>query len=233
MIDKRMKPWLLEVNHSPSLLCESPFDKELKDSLITGAMKIMDFDPSFKKKTIAYERARTMRRISGQGDCDSQCTKLWSAGRESEIAAATQWRLIYPIPSKPELQQTYDEVMAAIQRLPIDGAAETTACLRRREAIQSALQEKEKKQEEAPKKTKQVAPATPPRPLLVSRTPRSQLLLREAKLLKLRAEAKREQAARLQGEAPPVAQIPAKGSVTRFPKLPGFAAHELVFGVDP
>jgi tubulin polyglutamylase TTLL6/13 len=118
MLDKKMKPWLLEVNHSPSLLCESPFDKDLKDTLITDALRILDLDPAFKKKTIAYERARTVQRISGQSS-DSHTGKLFNPERESEIARETQWRQIYPIREDPSLQLLYESVLEAANQLPM------------------------------------------------------------------------------------------------------------------
>ena len=40
LIDDTLKPWLLEVNHSPSLACDTPLDKDLKDSLLSDTMRL-------------------------------------------------------------------------------------------------------------------------------------------------------------------------------------------------
>ena len=42
MIDDQFKPWLIEVNHSPSFTCDTPFDMELKYQLIYGAIDLLD-----------------------------------------------------------------------------------------------------------------------------------------------------------------------------------------------
>lgn len=235
MLDKKLKPWLLEVNHSPSLLCESPFDKELKDNLITGAMRIMDLDPYFKKKVLAQEHQQTLQRMYGTKPTEgSDKPKVfYSPEKETEIASTTGWRKIYPIPENLELQCMYDEVLEASKSLSVDGSNETAASRNRREKIQSQLREKEKdhpkeptKQKEHPiesikeddqdesesslssekpkpikKKSKIASSSKPGQPKIISKTPRSQLLLREAKLAKLRSDSKREQANMLQGYA--------------------------------
>jgi len=34
MIDRKLKPWLLEVNHAPSLATDSAFDMKVKKKLV-------------------------------------------------------------------------------------------------------------------------------------------------------------------------------------------------------
>ena len=43
LIDANFKPWLLEVNHNPSLTCDTPFDRELKGSVVRGALELVEF----------------------------------------------------------------------------------------------------------------------------------------------------------------------------------------------
>jgi tubulin polyglutamylase TTLL6/13 len=231
LIDKRMNPWLLEVNSSPSLLCESPFDKDLKENLITGAMNIIDLDAAFKKKTIAYERGRTVRRISGTADAGDG-KRLWNPERETKIAQTTRWRLIHP---GDDRQDVYDQVLAEVQKLPIDGVAETAASQRRREAVQQAIHDKEATQQPPAKKPNKVRAVDhpPAPPIQIGRTPRSQLLLREAKLSRLRSEAKREQAARIQATEQPQGPPPrGRGRPSACERLPPFATQQLVLELD-
>ena len=42
MIDSNLKPWLIEVNHNPSLTCDTPFDRELKGAVVRGALELID-----------------------------------------------------------------------------------------------------------------------------------------------------------------------------------------------
>eukprot|EP00794_Sanderia_malayensis_P019861 gene19861-21803_t len=58
LIDENLKPWLLEVNLSPSLACESPLDLKIKANLITDLFNLIGFqarDPGLVKS----DRVRT------------------------------------------------------------------------------------------------------------------------------------------------------------------------------
>ena len=222
MIDKNMKPWLLEVNHSPSFLCESPFDKQLKDDVITGALRILNLDPSFKKKTTAYERVKAAERLTGQASSRPD-VKLWNPEKESEIAdEQTQWRQIFPNRENPELQSELEAVLSGIRDLPLDGAGDTAASQRRREAIQTQMQ---KKEEPKPEKKRPIAKQMGPKILKpkqpgsgVSRTPRSVLLKSEVK----REEPARRQVARRMVQEDPFAQDP------QFARNPHVATNRVV-----
>jgi len=48
MLDSEMKPWLLEVNHAPSLATDSGFDLALKQRLVEDILKLLNLD--IKKK---------------------------------------------------------------------------------------------------------------------------------------------------------------------------------------
>jgi hypothetical protein len=41
LIDSDLKPWLIEINLSPSLACESPLDITIKSSLISDALSMV------------------------------------------------------------------------------------------------------------------------------------------------------------------------------------------------
>lgn len=34
MLDSKLRPWLIEVNHSPSFTCDTPFDLKIKSTLV-------------------------------------------------------------------------------------------------------------------------------------------------------------------------------------------------------
>ena len=42
MLDKKLKPWLLEVNVSPSFNDDTDVDKEVKTGLIEDAFRLLD-----------------------------------------------------------------------------------------------------------------------------------------------------------------------------------------------
>mmetsp|Transcript_28949 Transcript_28949/g.43695 ORF Transcript_28949/g.43695 Transcript_28949/m.43695 type:complete len:246 (+) Transcript_28949:421-1158(+) len=41
LIDERLNPWLLEINLSPSLACDSPLDQKIKGSLVTDLLNLV------------------------------------------------------------------------------------------------------------------------------------------------------------------------------------------------
>lgn len=41
MIDAKLRPWLLEVNHSPSFNIDSDLDKDVKATVITDTVKLL------------------------------------------------------------------------------------------------------------------------------------------------------------------------------------------------
>ena len=48
MIDNDLKPWLIEVNHAPSLATDSPFDMTVKKKLVSSTIKLLNL--SIKRK---------------------------------------------------------------------------------------------------------------------------------------------------------------------------------------
>ena len=48
MFDSKLKPWLIEVNHAPSLATDSAFDLKIKRKLIEDTIRILNL--SLKRK---------------------------------------------------------------------------------------------------------------------------------------------------------------------------------------
>lgn len=88
MIDKNLKPWLLEVNAKPSMAADSEFDRKLKTSVISGALKIVDIKPDFKR-TVAH---RIQKLVQGKTP-----GPIFDPQVESELAKQTNWKQIFPI----------------------------------------------------------------------------------------------------------------------------------------
>ncbi|KAK2111737.1 Tubulin polyglutamylase ttll6 [Saguinus oedipus] len=58
LLDRKLKPWLLEVNHSPSFSTDSRLDKEVKDSLLYDTLVLINLESCDKKKVLEAERQR-------------------------------------------------------------------------------------------------------------------------------------------------------------------------------
>ena len=198
LIDEDLKPWVLEVNHSPSLSCDSPFDRQLKDSVITGALKILNIDPHFIEKIQRAEREKTLLRLGTPTKNSHQDDVVFNVKTELEIAKTqTQWKLIYPVePSHPSYS-TYQQVVGLNEITPINGMCETASSRQRREAAQAYIQSMEERSS-PPKKnpkitkifvTKLQNPSTTPNS---NRPTKSVLLLREAQLAKIKEASQKE-----------------------------------------
>jgi tubulin polyglutamylase TTLL6/13 len=56
LIDKKLKPWLLEVNHAPSFNDDTEVDKIVKTNLITDTFRLLDFRLSNKIRLLNQEK---------------------------------------------------------------------------------------------------------------------------------------------------------------------------------
>jgi tubulin polyglutamylase TTLL6/13 len=61
MLDHKLKPWLIEVNHSPSFSTDTPFDHEIKTELIRDALGIVRLDATKRQKYYAKLEERKIR----------------------------------------------------------------------------------------------------------------------------------------------------------------------------
>ena len=50
MLDKKLKPWLLEVNESPSFNDDTDIDKKVKGGLIEDTLRLLDIKKSTQKR---------------------------------------------------------------------------------------------------------------------------------------------------------------------------------------
>lgn len=50
MLDKKLKPWLLEVNESPSFNDDTDVDKDIKGALITDTFRLLNVKPKGKQQ---------------------------------------------------------------------------------------------------------------------------------------------------------------------------------------
>ena len=55
IVDSQLRPWLLEVNHSPSLAVETELDADLKTGLLADVMRL-DLDPDFGERVTKIQR---------------------------------------------------------------------------------------------------------------------------------------------------------------------------------
>jgi tubulin polyglutamylase TTLL6/13 len=66
-LDQKLKPWVLEVNHTPSFVTDSPLDFKIKKNLINDTIKLLNLS-YYKKMKLKREKANefTKRAITGK-----------------------------------------------------------------------------------------------------------------------------------------------------------------------
>ena len=63
MIDDQLKPWLIEVNHAPSLATESAFDLTIKSKLVEDTIRLLNMSMKKKWNYINQQKVQFQRRI--------------------------------------------------------------------------------------------------------------------------------------------------------------------------
>ncbi|XP_051927652.1 tubulin polyglutamylase ttll6 [Hippocampus zosterae] len=63
LLDERMRPWLLEVNHSPSFTTDSPLDSEVKDALLLDTLLLINLNACNRSRIIKEERRCSKERL--------------------------------------------------------------------------------------------------------------------------------------------------------------------------
>jgi hypothetical protein len=67
LIDSDLKPWLIEINLSPSLACESPLDTTIKSNLIADTLSMVGVKRFDRKKESANKMKNRMKSYFNRG----------------------------------------------------------------------------------------------------------------------------------------------------------------------
>ncbi|XP_017654908.1 tubulin polyglutamylase TTLL6 [Nannospalax galili] len=147
LLDCKLKPWLLEVNHSPSFSTDSKLDKEVKDSLLYDVLVLINLGNCDKKKVLEEERQR------GQflQQCPSREIRMeevkgfqavWLQKTEKyEKENCGGFRLIYPGLNLEKYEKFFQDSSSLFQNTVASRARE----LYTRQLIQDLRQKQEKK----------------------------------------------------------------------------------------
>ena len=57
LIDEKLKPWLIEINHAPSFATDTPLDFKMKKDVIADAIQLLGMTYSRKKKFIKSHKS--------------------------------------------------------------------------------------------------------------------------------------------------------------------------------
>ncbi|KAJ3320950.1 putative tubulin polyglutamylase ttll9 [Boothiomyces sp. JEL0866] len=79
LIDDNLKPWLLEVNASPSLSAETQFDYDLKYAMLNDAFNVVDLERKFQDKTKLRTRVGGFDLVYNDGPVKHERTSSYSS----------------------------------------------------------------------------------------------------------------------------------------------------------
>ncbi|XP_073681669.1 tubulin polyglutamylase TTLL7-like [Garra rufa] len=67
ILDRKLKPWLLEINRAPSFGTDQKIDYDVKKGALLNALKLLNIRASDKRRNLAQQKAEAQRRLYGQG----------------------------------------------------------------------------------------------------------------------------------------------------------------------
>ncbi|XP_029004646.1 tubulin polyglutamylase TTLL7 isoform X2 [Betta splendens] len=67
ILDRKLKPWLLEINRAPSFGTDQKIDYDVKKGVLLNALQLLNIRASDKKRNLAQQKAEAQRRLYGHG----------------------------------------------------------------------------------------------------------------------------------------------------------------------
>ena len=90
LIDEKLKPWLMEVNHTPSFSCDTPLDHRIKHSLLSEVWRIVGVTGQDKMKAAERDRANFERRLMMGGGQPPAASAAGPSGTASSLPPPVQ-----------------------------------------------------------------------------------------------------------------------------------------------
>jgi len=63
LIDEKLKPWLIEINHSPSFGTDTPLDFKIKKDLIADTVQLLGLTHANKKRIVKKMKSSVKKRM--------------------------------------------------------------------------------------------------------------------------------------------------------------------------
>ncbi|XP_069015902.1 tubulin polyglutamylase ttll6 [Embiotoca jacksoni] len=147
LLDHRLRPWVLEVNHSPSFTTDSQLDREVKDAMLYDTLVLINLGACDRRKITKDERRRVKDRLQQKCSREARSEEL----RQCQAATVEQmgryeakhlggFRRIYPREGGEKYDKYFKHSSSLFQ--------ETAASKAREECARQQLQELRLKQEQ-------------------------------------------------------------------------------------
>ncbi|XP_076817564.1 tubulin polyglutamylase ttll6-like isoform X1 [Clavelina lepadiformis] len=141
MLDKKMKAWVLEVNHSPSFHTDAKLDKEVKEGLLLDTLNLLDLRSVDRKKCLEEDRRRVKERlISKPKSRESRLEEIKTSQQQYQESLEKYendhlggFRRIYPAPGYEKYNQYFENSCSLFQMTAAAKAREEAAKAQREE----------------------------------------------------------------------------------------------------
>jgi len=123
ILDHKLKPWLLEVNHTPSFSADTPLDKVMKRAVIRDALQIMNISANnriryknqkkieLQQRVLTGKKTRiTLEERQAMSEKAQQERDVWEAKN------CGSYEKIYPFDDPSQQEEDYDEFMRAAHK---------------------------------------------------------------------------------------------------------------------
>jgi hypothetical protein len=124
LVNAKMKPMLLEINHTPSFATDSPFDKDVKSKLIHDTLVLMNVSPKMKKKLLTMKkkelenRVLTGKRVKRTQEERELIHKKCQMERDEYIYKNLgDYEVVYPYKNKEDETEPYDQFIEVARKL--------------------------------------------------------------------------------------------------------------------
>jgi len=123
MLDDKLKPWLIEVNHLPSFAADTPLDLKIKTSVIKDAFQLMNISIKdkidYKNKKRAELNEKILRSKKAKLSTSEKQRLFEKAQKERDDWEATNsggYEKIFPLASEAQEGEDYQEFIKVAQQ---------------------------------------------------------------------------------------------------------------------
>lgn len=123
MLDHQLKPWLIEVNHTPSFTTDTPLDRNIKTNVIRDALTLMNvsIDTKYKYKK-NYKKDFKKRVLTGKTsrispeERQADFERAQKERDEWESSHLGGFQKIFPVEDPSQEEENYDEYLKESNR---------------------------------------------------------------------------------------------------------------------
>ncbi|KAK6631287.1 hypothetical protein RUM44_005813 [Polyplax serrata] len=150
LLDQNLKPYVLEVNHSPSFHCDSQIDKDIKEGLLRDTFEILNLQQCDKKKIMEEDRRRIRERLLQGIYKDQNSSEVGTPPFRNPLQMQTDWeekhkgnfRKIYPSQGSEIYDKFFNQNLSSLfQDTAASRAREEASRVQREESMTRAKQE--------------------------------------------------------------------------------------------